>query len=538
MFQRHLFAFFCFPLLVLALFAASPVFGATLTVTSTADDGSAGTLRYAIANAAAGDTINFSPTDITYPATITLSLPACSISCTNWLTIATNLTITGPGASSLTISGGANNNVLVVNGGVTAAISGLTITNLDSDDCGNYYSGNCAGILNNGTLTLTDCTVSGNNIDVYIGGGGITNTGTLTVTNSTFSNNYSRYLGGGIWNDGGTLTVTNSTFSGNSSNAGGFWGGAIYNGGLTFTPCCTFQNNTGTMTVTNSTFTGNTSGVGGAIVNWGPGTVINSTFSGNSAGGRGGAIDVEGPLSVTNSTFSGNSAPLGGGDIVVSIFSVTTATLKNTLLANSPSGGNCSIPFGGVIASDGHNLSDDGSCSGSFTGTGDQNSVSLAPYLGPLGNNGGPTQTMALLPVTGNPAIDAIPVSPTNYCTLTDGVTPVATDQRGITRPQGPACDIGAFEVAATPKMLVTELLSYVTVNKIGPGKSLPSQLTQIATDINVGAISLACADLNTFAGEVKAQTGKKITASESSFLLATVAVMESSAPGQLNCGG
>jgi hypothetical protein len=382
---------------MLAVLSALPVFGTTITVTNTTDSGS-GSLRDAIASASSGDTINFSVT-----GTITLS---------STLTISTSLTISGPGASNLAISGGGTVQVFVIQGGITVTISGVTIEN--------GKGGNGGGINNSGTLTVANSTLSGNSSTVGLGGA-IDSSGTLTVTNSTISGNSSAYEGGGI-NSNGTLTVTNSTLSGNSAP---YFGGGIY-----------FYS--GTLTVTNSTLSGNSAtGLGGGIYNYiGTLTVTNSTLSGNSAPNSygGGIYNQAGPLAVTNSTLSGNSATYGGGGIF------GTMTAKNTIVANSPSGGNCS----GTVTSDGHNLSDDGSC---FSGVSDIIVLPGAAGLDPSGlqNNGGPTQTIALLPAS--PAVDAIPIGPINYCTATDGVTPISTDQRGVARPQGPACDIGAFEL-------------------------------------------------------------------------------------------
>ena len=218
-----------------------------------------------------------------------------------------------------------------------------------------------------------------------------------------------RTEGGGIFN-AGTLTVTNSTFSGNSADGSG---GAIFNG-------------VGTLTITNSTFSGNSAGIGGALRNNGIASVTNSTFAGNSAI-RGGAIrhsagfaDV---LTVISSTFSGNSATDNTAGIANDT-AVNTFHMSNTIIANSLSGGDCnSAPATNV-----NNLIEDGSCSPALSGD---------PNLGPLQDNGGPTQTMALL--SGSPAIDA-----------GDDTACPATDQRGITRPQGPHCDIGAFELEQT----------------------------------------------------------------------------------------
>jgi predicted outer membrane repeat protein len=385
----------------LLLLNALPVFGTTFTVSSTADSGT-GSLRaeIAAANGAGGtNTINFS---VTGTITLASSLP----------TITSNLTITGPGASSLAISGNNAVQVFSIASGATVAISGVTIEN---GACG--CSG--GGIYNNGTLTLSNSTLSGNSTTGS--GGSIYNEGTLTVSNSILSGNFAG-SGGGIYNDE-KLTVSNSTLSGNS--AAGGTGGGIYNDGKA--------------TVSDSTLSGNSASEGGGIYNDYAATLTNSTLSGNSATSSGGGIYNDETLTVTNSTLSGNSAPSGSGG---GIYNDETATLKNTLLAHGASGGNCSGSFG----SDGHNLSDDSTCS--FAGIGDINNrpAGLAPAG--LGSNGGPTQTIALL--AGSTAVDAIPVSPINYCTATDGITPIATDQRGITRPQGPACDIGAFELAPT----------------------------------------------------------------------------------------
>lgn len=344
---------------ILGFLIPSSTRAATITVTSTADSG-AGSLRDAIAAASPGDTISFSVT-----GTITLTGGA--------LTIPKSLTISGPGASDLAVSGNNAAQVFVVNSGVTVAISGLTIE-------GGAATGGVGGggISNLGILTVTDSTITGNTTDMF--GGGIKNFGTLTLSNSTVSgNSASCCFGGGIYN-GATLVLTNSTISGNSVQM--FFGGGIYN---------TFQ------------------------------------------------------LSMTNDTVSGNTAGCchGGG-----IGNIGTVTVKNTILANSLSSGNCYKGSGGTFVSQGHNLSDDGFCSAWLTGTGDQNGTPVGLDPAGLKNNGGPTQTIALLPAS--IAVDAVPLSPTNYCTLTDEITPVTTDQRGVARPAGSSCDIGAFELVQT----------------------------------------------------------------------------------------
>jgi hypothetical protein len=373
------------------------------TVTSTADDGSSGTLRYAIAQANAGscDTINF---NLPAGSTITLQQGQLEISNTS-----TPITISGPGAANLAISGNNATRVFLIDAGVTVGISDVTVRNGVNANLG-------GGIYNAGTATVTNSTFSGNSASV---GGGFLNSGTATVTNSTFSGNSTRgFPGGGIANYGGTLTVINSTFSGNSS---GMWNGSQ-----------------GNATVTDSTFSGNSGG--GGFVNSATATVTNSTFSGNLVGF---STSTGSTATVTNSTFSGNS----GGNIHNNDGGQPGAviTVKNTLLANSSSG-NCANQVFGTFISDGYNLSDDASCSSFFTGTGDLNNTPAGLDPSGLKYNGGPTQTIAILPSSA--AFNVIPLSPTNYCTDVAG-NPVTTDQRGSSRPQVSACDIGAFEYSS-----------------------------------------------------------------------------------------
>jgi predicted outer membrane repeat protein len=147
-------------------------------------------------------------------------------------------------------------------------------------------------------------------------------------------------------------------------------------------------------------------------------------------GDFGSGIRNRGTLTVTNSTFSGNSAQGSGGGIYNN---QATMTLRNTIVANSHSGGNC----GGVITDGGYNI-DDGTTCGFSEANNSQPSTN--PLLDPNGlqNNGSPTQTIKLL--KNSPAIDAIPEG-TNGCG-----TEITTDQRGVSRPQGKKCDIGAYE--------------------------------------------------------------------------------------------
>ncbi len=398
--------------LMLALFGASPALATTRTVTNT-DDSGTGSLRQAILDADTantGDTIMFS-----VAGTITLT--------SGVLEIQHSLTITGPGASSLAISGNSSSRVFMVDSGATVSISGLTIED------GVSYSGTNVGggIYTFGTLSVSNCTFSNN---AAVGGGGLgTEPGsTVTVTNCTFSGN-SADDGGGIINYA-TMTVTNSTVSNNTS------GGGIDNDA------------DGTMTVTNSTVTGN-SGLpnGGGIENYGNTlTITNSTISGNSADNDadtsdGGGVYVGSGTSIVSfSTISGNVASGAGGGIFVD--SGATAIVKNTIVANS-TGGDCGSS--GTFTSDGHNLSDDTSCNSDFSGTGDLRDTAAGLDPDGLEDNGGPTQTIALQSTSA--AIDKVTKTPTNYCTDANGSS-ITTDQRGEARPAPghTACDIGAFE--------------------------------------------------------------------------------------------
>jgi hypothetical protein len=165
--------------LLFVLLIGSTASGNTITVKNTNDSGP-GSLRYAIASANSGDTINFK---LIYPATITLT--------TGTLNIGTSLTISGPGPLNLAISGNNVVRVLYISSGATVRISGVTIEN--------------------GVAPIGDCVFAN-------GGGGVCNFGTLTLINSTISGNSAGY-GGGILNFG-TMTVTNSTVSGNVASIG------------------------------------------------------------------------------------------------------------------------------------------------------------------------------------------------------------------------------------------------------------------------------------------------------------------------------
>jgi chitodextrinase len=275
------------------------------------------------------------------------------------------------------------------------------------------------GIFNHGTLTITGSTFTNNSAPSSTGtsGGGINNSGTLSLSTSTLTGN-SAQEGGGVFNQK-TATISNDTFSGN--NATIFGGGALLNAA-------------GTMTVTGDTFTGNTGPGGGAIDNDTTLNISDSTFNGNTGSTNGGGAIINfGPTTVTQTTISGNSSPYGAN---ILNYTGNTLQISMSIVANGQGGGpNCG---GGAAVTDGGYNIDTGSTCGFSTAS--HSMSNTQPQLGPLVSNGGPTQTMAL--PSGSAAVDAIAAS-TSGCTGT-------TDQRGITRPQGTGCDIGAYELVQT----------------------------------------------------------------------------------------
>jgi hypothetical protein len=403
---------------------AKPVQAITLIVTNTSDDISdTGSLRYAIdqANKTFGiDTIDFSLP--TLPLTIKLTGES--------LDITSDLNINGPGANLLTIDGNLASSVLSIGSSSTVGIFGLTIAN------GNN------GILNQGNLTVTNSIISGNRgTDFFANSGIFSNSGNLTVTNSTFFDN-----GAGIYGFNSNIAVTDSTFSGNDV------GISSANGSNT--------------TATNNTIFGNNTGISGFFSDI---AITNNTISGNNGTGIGSFRSF---IRVTNSTIFGNQGV--GIDN-----SESTIQLKNTIVAGNSEGIYPDIYGFNSVTDLGNNLIGTGAAfsvgfpliiDDRFTNGVNGNIVGtlanpIDPLLGPLANNGGPTQTHALLP--GSPAIDA--ANPNSFS---------STDQRGVPRPQGAGPDIGAYELFQTPKsvpepsnfsgILVTVGLGWLMKRKLG----------------------------------------------------------------------
>jgi uncharacterized repeat protein (TIGR01451 family) len=397
-------------------------------VTTNADSG-VGSLRQAIADACVGSTITFDMTSGHVVSPITLTSAE--------LLIDKNLTITGPGANLLTVQRSTAIGTPIFRvfniGSATVTISGLTIANGNTADgaAGSSNPGvNGGGIINTGTLSIANSSITGN----LTGSGGSNGSGTGGPGGD----------GGGIYNSG-TLTITNSTVSGNRAGHGGNGAGSGTGGkggsggGIA---------NTGTLTVLNSTLSGNQAGSGGNAGSSGTG----------GAGGDGGAI-LSDTGTITNCTISGNLAGDGGtagdngaassgrGGGLYTGAEEAVANLKNSIIAgnSSPTGPD----INGTVNSQDYNLI--GNTSGAtFTGTTTHNIVNTSANLGVLANNGGPTQTM--LPLPGSPAINAgdsgASLPPDTFDLDNDGNTAEAlpVDQRGFTRVIGGNFDIGAVE--------------------------------------------------------------------------------------------
>lgn len=461
--------------LAVVLFGLLPAVASaqTFTVSSSADSGP-GSLRADVAAAGAGDTIVI-PGSI---PTITLTSTPIAVAQT-----APGLTIQGAGASATAISGGNALSIFSLGTNASLALTGVTVT-------GGSAGTNDGGAILGSTgvmLTITNSAFTNNQT---AGGDGeaieLLSGSTLTITGSTFSGNGSTGGtgdGGAIHMDSsGTLTITNSTFANNHGGSSSGDGGAI-------------QMNSGAMvTVTGSTFSGNhagpTSGYGGAMQldNGSTLTVTNSTLAGNAAGassGIGGAIEMDSSAVATilNATITGNQAIAGGG---VSLAS-GSAGYENTILANNvaPTGANCS----GATTDHGNNDETGTTCG--FTGTGD---LSIDPALGPLQDNGGPTQTEA--PLSGSPVIDA----------GTNTGCP-STDQRGFPRPSGARCDIGAVEQEG-PHTLTATVTGSGSGSVSGSGIACPGTCSMSYPFATAVSLSAAPAKGSKFAGWGGACTG------------------------------
>ncbi len=244
-------------------------------------------------------------------------------------------------------------------------------------------------VASSGALTLRNLTITAGAAD---DGAAIANLGALTALNTTFSDNHAQLLGGAIYNNNGaTLQVQSSSFIDNGSKQ-----------------------------------------IGGAIANGGAADITNSTFVGNNASGSA-VLANSGTLTLTSSTVVKNGTALQAGPAIENYFA--SALIRNSIVADNGAGG-C-LKTGGTLVDGGYNLGGDDSCFYAST-----SKLNVRVELDPAGaqQNGGPVETFAL--VKDGPGIDAIPPG-VNGCG-----TAVTVDARGIIRPQGAGCDIGAFELS------------------------------------------------------------------------------------------
>src|SRR5688572_1822147 len=493
-------------------------------VTTTADSGP-GSLRQIIADACDNSSITIDlPGD--GPHTITLT--------TGELVIAKNLVINNDSGEAITIRGNNASRMFNINTGMTVAILDLTLTNgrsADGADGGAGVGGfgeDGGAIFNNGTLTLTRVNVTNSrsgdggdstSIPGEAGkGGGIYTTGSLMMIDCEVSGNVAGNGGtggsnpggggdgGGIFVFTGTAALTGVTLDNNTAGDGaGDSGGGLF---VRFTTTVTII----ASEITNNDSGGNTGaeGFGGGVFNNGVLTVVSSTISNNSTDGFGGGIINQGTgnLTLVNSTISGNHSALGSHGLLND--SGTTMLLSNcTITNNSPSSGTGFgvVTNGGpaqvgntIIAGNGGASGSD--LSGAFTSLGNNligkpdgtngfsNGVNgeivgtigspINALLGALANNGGPTQTHALLP--GSPAIEAgnnaiVSADTQDLDGDTNVAEPIPCDQRGTGFPRildsadanlTQTIDIGAFELHPSIQNILNQSTNENTVANDG----------------------------------------------------------------------
>ncbi|HUR14705.1 MAG TPA: choice-of-anchor Q domain-containing protein [Mycobacteriales bacterium] len=313
------------------------------------------------------------------------------------LVIGHAVTVRGAGAGRTVLDGAGLDRVFAIGNEGDAHLSDLTITGGDPSHRGTTQAISLGGaILNNGAVTLDRVALIGNRAD---GGGGLFSVpGTSPVIRNSLIANNRAYSGGGLRLDSGA-TIVNTTITGNSL--------------MPLPPPAQAL----------------------------PARPFPTLFAllVDEGSGWGGGIDHRGgdDVVILNATITGNHAIKGGGGLATGqgyaplspSVALGTMRLQNTIVAgNSSTAGErgCHVKEQ-VIESLGHNLSSDRSCS--LTASNDRPGTD--PRLGRLAPNGGPTWTQALL--SGSPALDAAAGCP-------------ATDQRGVARPQGRRCDIGAYE--------------------------------------------------------------------------------------------
>lgn len=360
--------------------------------------------------------------------------------------IVTGNTVTGnnvdgsPGAGGgLDIEGAATLANCIVSSNSAGEAGGLLITGSD--------------VTMSITTTLTGCEITGNT--ALVGAGGLEigqedpffaryDLVTANLTNCTIHDNTAGTEGGGLEIvPNGTASLVDCTISNNAATSSTAQGGGLFvqagnaGDGIAY----------GTLVMDGCLVSANSAWAGGGVYSLGEVTLTNTTVTANVANRGGGLFiasnssvpnELDGPDTLTNCTVSANSAAVGGGLFIQPHNQLDPVTLNNTIVANQTSGGDIFL-FSQLNGS--HNVFSDSA----YTA----NSIVADPMLAPLGNYGGPTETMALLP--GSPAIDA----------GISGAGIPTTDQRGTARDAQP--DIGAFEVSAATSLAVAGFPSPTT---------------------------------------------------------------------------
>jgi hypothetical protein len=299
-----------------------------------------------------------------------------------------------------------------------------------------------------GDLTLENLGLRNGRVNNY--GGAVLNVnGTVSLSMVTLSDNRASKDGGGVYSAAGTLNITDSSIVGNiARDGGGVWNGVGGN--------LTFERSTLAMNLA--------TGSGGGVDNRGAAEIVNSTISGNEAEDYGGGIRNRGALIATNSTLTANTAFLGGG--LIQYGGGANLVLNGNVVAGNSADSAAEVAnYSGPVVSDFYNLFGQQMLStgealvnvvpggNDLVATSDgPNTTPLAALIDPvLANNGGPTDTHALVP--GSLAVDWIPADADGCATEYSNGDPITEDERGVGRPQpaSGSCDTGAVEMVAVP---------------------------------------------------------------------------------------
>jgi CSLREA domain-containing protein len=385
------------------------------------------------------------------------------------LTVSQSVTITGPGANLLTLDADGDSRLFRIDDGATGALINVTLSGLTLSGGNVAGSGDGGAIFNRENIAILRSVISGNSA---VGGGAIySRDGSLTISQSTVSGNSATLYGGGILNLGGSLSVIDSTLSGNSAKEGG-------------------------ALVSDTNLTNRTT------------TIAGSTISGNTATVRGGGLlNLEGLTTIRHSTITNNTAPAGGGSGVASYGTelARTDVFSTLITGNTNSDVDVVAGITNSLVSLGYNLVGTGGGTSGFTMPGDTTGIRNA-HLAPLANNGGPTQTHALLLFS--PAVNA--GDPTAVAGM-NGVP--AFDQRGEGFPRVGygRIDIGAFEA---PFVVGAELVVGTPTdeldNNLAPGDlSLREAIGLANLDADSQTISFAPALTNSGAAVMNLLLGE-----------------------------